>query len=76
MTPLTPNLGRDRADLALLGRALYVALVALVVSTAIGYAASAGLLVPVAVPLGVVLVGAMAWLPHRVEHVGAGRRLS
>ena len=70
MTPLTSNLGCDRADLALLGRALYVALVALVVSTAIGYAASAGLLVPVAVPLGVVLVGAMAWLPHRVEHVG------
>lgn len=52
------------------GYALYVLVVAVAVTAAIGAAARAGVLIGAALPLGILLVAALAWLPDRAEHLG------
>ena len=67
---LAGSLRLDRRAWVLLGQSLYVTLVAIVTSTFVGLATQGGWLLWAAVPLGVVLVAAMAWLPPRAQVVG------
>lgn len=49
---------------------LHIAIVAIGFGYLIGYATELGILIPAAIPLGFVLVGAMAWLPARAQLIG------
>jgi hypothetical protein len=54
------------------GQIIYIALVAIGMSYGVGFATQAGLLLWLAVPLGVVLVAVLAWLPPRPQLLGWG----
>jgi hypothetical protein len=54
------------------GQIVYIALVAIGTSYGVGFATQAGLLLWLAVPLGVVIVGLLAWLPPRPQLLGWG----
>jgi type IV secretory pathway VirB3-like protein len=54
------------------GQIIYIALVAIGTSYAVGFATQANLLLWLAVPLGAVLIGLLAWLPARPQLLGWG----
>ncbi len=62
--------GLDRGVLTTVARAGHIAVVAFVTSSVVAMAADHGVLLPVAIPLGLALVGALAWLPPRAQLVG------
>jgi hypothetical protein len=58
-----------RRTLAGTAQALYVLLVAVATVAFIGWATDHDVLLAVALPLGLALVGALAWLPARPQHL-------
>jgi hypothetical protein len=59
-----------RKDLIALAQTLYVGFIAVGVSYVIGFATQADLLLVAALPLGLLLVAALAWLPARAQLIG------
>lgn len=59
-----------RKDLIAVAQTLYVGLIAVGVSYVIGFATQADLLLVAALPLGISLVAALAWLPAKAQLVG------
>ncbi len=73
MTPwrmTVKKIGLTGPALRSVGYTAYVAVVAIAMSYGIGFGTSAGLLIPLALPLGIAFVAAMFWLPDRVQLVG------
>ena len=59
-----------RKDLIAVAQTLYVGLIAVGVSYLIGFATKADLLLVGALPMGLLLVAALAWLPARAQLIG------
>lgn len=60
----------SRTDFLALAQTLYVGVIAVGVSYIIGFATQADLLLVAALPLGLFLVAALAWLPSKVQLIG------